>query len=101
MGNLRRAYLNMEDKEGGGINCQAVFEGGFDVNSNSHQHLNMLLKYLDKLARREEDPEPLVTGDPLPTDLSDERKASEFIAGMLADNKTSPEKMEYPKLRSV
>ena len=56
-------HINLEDTPDGLISLVADYVGGFDVSSHAHQHAYQLIKTMDTIAQRAE--EPLVTVSPL------------------------------------
>lgn len=91
-----RAELTITD-EGVGVLVNAIYHGGFNVNSNAHQHMHMLIKYMNTLAVPQGEAKidhvevPLVRPEP-----SLEMKQGQSIGELLADARKSPETMECP-----
>ena len=47
-----KAVIAVQDTESGEIEMNVVFEGGFTIESNAHQHVNLMLKVFDAMAER-------------------------------------------------
>ena len=47
---MARCHINIEDREDGTFDAQVVYVEGFLVSSHAHQHANLLMKYLDRIA---------------------------------------------------
>ncbi len=53
-----KAVIAVQDTESGEIEMNVVFEGGFTVESNAHQHVNLMLKAFDIMAERRATTQP-------------------------------------------
>ena len=51
--------INMEDVEDGQIAMNVVYKDGFNVASHAHQHANLLMKYMERIATRQAEPDVL------------------------------------------
>mgnify|MGYP003393061204 CR=1 FL=1 len=97
-----RAELTITD-DGAGVQLNAIYHGGFNVHSHAHQHMNLLITYMNKLAVPQGEATiehvevPVVRPQP-----SAGMTQGQSIAELLADARKAPETMECPPfLRSV